>query len=67
MPPRLLLFLYTTVFKKSRIEVGYGYEGVLTDIESNKLLLKFSRLNEEEVEAEGTQGVEAAQEEGALL
>ena len=26
------------------IEVGYGYEGVLTDLESNKLLTKFSEL-----------------------
>jgi len=43
-----ILFILSMQEKKSRIEVGYGYEGVLTDIESNKLLVKFSGLNKEE-------------------
>jgi len=42
-----VLFLLSMKERESRIEVGYGYEGVLTDIESNKLLVKFSELNEE--------------------
>jgi len=43
-----ILFLLSMQERESRIEVGYGYEGVLTDIESNKLLVKFSELNKEE-------------------
>lgn len=42
-----VLFILSMQDRKSRIEVGYGYEGVLTDLESNKLLVKFSELNEE--------------------
>lgn len=42
-----VLFIISMQEKKSRIEVGYGYEGVLTDLESNRLLLKFSLLNKE--------------------
>ncbi|OGO79143.1 MAG: hypothetical protein A2Y23_06225 [Clostridiales bacterium GWB2_37_7] len=42
-----ILFLLSMQERESRIEVGYGYEGVLTDIESNKLLVKFSELNQE--------------------
>ena len=42
-----ILFILSMQERKSRIEVGYGYEGVLTDIESNKLLVKFSELNKE--------------------
>lgn len=43
-----ILFILSIQERKSRIEVGYGYEGILTDIECNKLLVKFSELNEEE-------------------
>ncbi|MEA4849314.1 MAG: TPM domain-containing protein [Clostridiaceae bacterium] len=39
-----VLFILSMQERESRIEVGYGYEGVLTDIESNKLLIKFSEL-----------------------
>lgn len=39
-----VLFILSMEEGRSRIEVGYGYEGVLTDIESNKLLIKFSEL-----------------------
>ncbi len=42
-----ILFILSMQERESRIEVGYGYEGVLTDIESNKLLEKFSELNKE--------------------
>lgn len=42
-----ILFILSMQERESRIEVGYGYEGILTDIESNKLLVKFSELNEE--------------------
>jgi uncharacterized protein len=42
-----ILFILSMQERESRIEVGYGYEGVLTDLESNKLLAKFSELNEE--------------------
>ena len=42
-----ILLILSMQERKSRIEVGYGYEGVLTDIESNKLLLKFSELSKE--------------------
>lgn len=42
-----ILFILSMQERKSRIEVGYGYEGVLTDLESNKLLVKFSELNKE--------------------
>lgn len=42
-----ILFILSMQDRESRIEVGYGYEGILTDIESNKLLVKFSELNEE--------------------
>ena len=42
-----VLFILSMKERESRIEVGYGYEGILTDIESNKLLVKFSELNEE--------------------
>ncbi len=42
-----VLFILSMQERRSRIEVGYGYEGVLTDLESNKLLKKFSQLNEE--------------------
>ncbi|MGE5632376.1 MAG: TPM domain-containing protein [Caulobacteraceae bacterium] len=42
-----VLFILSMKERKSRIEVGYGYEGVLTDIQSNKLLVKFSELNKE--------------------
>lgn len=43
-----ILFILSMQERKSRIEVGYGYEGVLTDLESNRLLVKFSELNKEE-------------------
>lgn len=43
-----ILFILSMQERESRIEVGYGYEGVLTDLESNKLLVKFSELNAEE-------------------
>jgi uncharacterized protein len=42
-----ILFILSMEERESRIEVGYGYEGVLTDIESYKLLEKFSELNGE--------------------
>lgn len=42
-----VLFILSMEERISRIEVGYGYEGVLTDIESSKLLIKFSELNGE--------------------
>jgi uncharacterized protein len=42
-----ILFILSMQERESRIEVGYGYEGVLTDIESRKLLEKFSELNKE--------------------
>jgi uncharacterized protein len=42
-----ILFILSKQERQSRIEVGYGYEGVLTDLESNKLLIKFSELNRE--------------------
>lgn len=42
-----ILFIISMQERKSRIEVGYGYEGALTDIESNKLLIKFAELNKE--------------------
>ncbi|MHB1392237.1 MAG: TPM domain-containing protein [Clostridia bacterium] len=42
-----ILFILSEQERESRIEVGYGYEGVLTDLESNKLLTKFSELNKE--------------------
>lgn len=42
-----ILFILSKQERESRIEVGYGYEGVLTDLESNKLLTKFSELNKE--------------------
>ncbi|HYE83405.1 MAG TPA: TPM domain-containing protein [Clostridia bacterium] len=43
-----ILFIISMEDRESRIEVGYGYEGVLTDLESNKLLKKFSGLYNEE-------------------
>lgn len=42
-----VLFILSMQERESRIEVGYGYEGVLTDIESYQLLEKFSVLNQE--------------------
>ncbi len=42
-----ILFILSMKEGRSRIEVGYGYEGVLTDIQSSKLLEKFSELNKE--------------------
>lgn len=39
-----VLFILSMEEGRSRIEVGYGYEGILTDIESNRLLIKFSEL-----------------------
>lgn len=48
-----VLFILSMQERESRIEVGYGYEGVLTDIQSNKLLIKFAELNNE-------QGIDAA-------
>jgi len=39
-----VLFIVSMSERKSRIEVGYGYEGDLTDLESNKLLKKFSEV-----------------------
>jgi uncharacterized protein len=42
-----ILFILSMEERESRIEVGYGYEGVLTDLESNKLLVKFAELNGE--------------------
>jgi uncharacterized protein len=48
-----ILFILSIQERESRIEVGYGYEGVLTDIQSNKLLVKFAQLNNE-------QGIDAA-------
>jgi uncharacterized protein len=42
-----ILFILSMEERESRIEVGYGYEGVLTDLESNKLLIKFSELNKQ--------------------
>ncbi len=42
-----ILFIVSMEDRKSRIEVGYGYEGVLTDLQSNKLLVKFSELNQQ--------------------
>lgn len=48
-----VLFILSMQERESRIEVGYGYEGVLTDIQSNKLLVKFAELNKE-------QGIDAA-------
>lgn len=40
-----VLFIISMSERKSRIEVGYGYEGDLTDLESNKLLKKFSEVS----------------------
>lgn len=40
-----ILFILSMDEKYSRIEVGYGYEGVMTDLESYNLLQKFSQLN----------------------
>ena len=51
-----VLFLISMQERKSRIEVGYGYEGALTDLQSNKLLRKFSELSKEK-------GMDAAVEE----
>lgn len=48
-----VLFILSIQERESRIEVGYGYEGVLTDLQSNKLLVKFVELNNE-------QGIDAA-------
>lgn len=42
-----VLFILSMKEREARIEVGYGYEGVLTDIQSSKLLDKFSELNRE--------------------
>lgn len=42
-----ILFILSIKERESRIEVGYGYEGVLTDIQSSRLLDKFSQLNQE--------------------
>lgn len=42
-----ILFIVSMKERESRIEVGYGYEGILTDLESNKLLSKFSEINQE--------------------
>ncbi|HNR04698.1 MAG TPA: TPM domain-containing protein, partial [Bacillota bacterium] len=42
-----ILFILSMKERESRIEVGYGYEGVLTDLESSKLLVKFAGLYEE--------------------
>ena len=39
-----VLFIISMSERKSRIEVGYGYEGELTDLESNKLLKKFAEV-----------------------
>lgn len=39
-----VLFIISMSERKSRIEVGYGYEGDLTDLESNKLLKKFAEV-----------------------
>lgn len=43
-----VLFILSMQERESRIEVGYGYEGVLTDLQSNKLLVKFAELNNEQ-------------------
>lgn len=43
-----VLFILSMQEGESRIEVGYGYEGVLTDLQSNKLLVKFAELNNEQ-------------------
>jgi uncharacterized protein len=48
-----ILFILSMQERESRIEVGYGYEGVLTDLQSSKLLDKFSEVNQE-------QGMDAA-------
>ncbi|MFZ5351212.1 MAG: TPM domain-containing protein [Bacillota bacterium] len=37
-----ILFILSMGERESRIEVGYGYEGILTDIQSYKLLEKFT-------------------------
>ncbi|MDF2519887.1 MAG: hypothetical protein K0R84_515 [Clostridia bacterium] len=42
-----VLFIISMQERRSRIEVGYGYEGILTDIESYRLIEKFSQLNQE--------------------
>lgn len=42
-----MLFIISMQERRTRIEVGYGYEGVLTDIESYRLIEKFSQLNQE--------------------
>lgn len=42
-----ILFILSMKERKARIEVGYGYEGVLTDIQSSRLLDKFSAVNQE--------------------
>lgn len=42
-----ILFILSMKDRQSRIEVGYGYEGVLTDLQSSKLLDKFSEINQE--------------------
>lgn len=44
---RGVLFILSMQERRARIEVGYGYEGVLTDIESNDLLAKFAELNKQ--------------------
>ncbi len=43
-----VLFILSMEERRSRIEVGYGYEGTLTDLETYKLLEKFSSINQEE-------------------
>ncbi len=43
-----VLFLVDAVGREARIEVGYGLEGMLTDIQSYRLLEKFAEVNEEE-------------------
>jgi uncharacterized protein len=43
-----VLFILSMQERESRIEVGYGYEGILTDLQSNKLLVKFAQLNNEQ-------------------
>ncbi|MGI6586067.1 MAG: TPM domain-containing protein [Gracilibacteraceae bacterium] len=39
-----ILFIISMQERKTRIEVGYGYEGILTDLESSKLLSKFAGI-----------------------
>lgn len=45
---RGILFILSMEERESRIEVGYGYEGILTDLESSRLLEKFAALYKEE-------------------